>query len=101
MLQRLFQQIGFSWSVRATGLVSGVGCGISVLTVTANVFAGQKSKGSSSFGGPIYKDGCFILLAAGSFFVALGDFESFERKNLFLIGARSLHPILLHCGLRP
>lgn len=71
MLQHLFERVGFGWGVRVSALVSGVGCGVALLTLTA-LTPGQK-RGSCTFGlCSTFKDGRFNLLMVGSSLVALG-----------------------------
>ncbi|KAG7444069.1 MFS general substrate transporter [Guyanagaster necrorhizus] len=73
MLQHLFEHVGFGWGVRVSALVSGVGCGIALVTVTA-LTPGQK-RGRCSFRlCSTFKDGRFDFLMVGSSLVALGLF---------------------------
>ena len=73
MLESLFNHIGFGWGVRTAGLSSGLGCAIATLLIS--------SLSTHNAAGPFFeiqtiiqtvKDTRFALLAAGSWFVALG-----------------------------
>ncbi|KAF7300014.1 Monocarboxylate permease-like protein [Mycena kentingensis (nom. inval.)] len=75
MLERLFQQVGFGWAIRISGLVSGVGCCLALATVTR--YAPPKQRGAACRLGDTFRDSRFTLLAAGSCFVALGLFIPF------------------------
>ncbi|KAJ6475589.1 MFS general substrate transporter [Mycena sanguinolenta] len=74
LLQRLFQLVGFGWGVRISGLLSSVMCGIAVLTVTSASLKKQRATCQLS---ETLTDSRFLLLAAGSSFVALGLFIPF------------------------
>ncbi|KJA16292.1 hypothetical protein HYPSUDRAFT_147959 [Hypholoma sublateritium FD-334 SS-4] len=74
VIESLFEHIGFGWGVRTIGLSSGVGCAIATLLVS--------SLSTHNMPGPYFdiqtiKDTRFALLAAGSWFVALGLFIPF------------------------
>ena len=72
MLEALFERVGFGWAVRISGLVSAVGCGIALLTVTA-LTPRPGPKGQNSFSiMRAFQDRRFSLLIAGSVLVALG-----------------------------
>ncbi|KAJ7807453.1 MFS general substrate transporter [Mycena leptocephala] len=75
MLQRLFQLVGFGWGVRISGLISGVACCIAIATVTR--YAPPKQRGATCQLSETFRDSRFVLLAAGSSFVALGLFIPF------------------------
>ncbi|KIK70008.1 hypothetical protein GYMLUDRAFT_535541 [Collybiopsis luxurians FD-317 M1] len=72
MLQDLFERVGFGWGTRISGLLCGVLCGISVITVTSTRPAGQTPTQLSGL--KFLKDSNFMLLAAGGSLVALGCF---------------------------
>ncbi|KAJ7132725.1 major facilitator superfamily domain-containing protein [Mycena filopes] len=75
MLQRLFETVGFAWGVRISGLVTAAVCCIAVATVTR--YAPPKQRGATWKLLDTFKDARFVLLAAGSSFVALGLFIPF------------------------
>lgn len=80
ILQALFAKVGFGWGVRISGLVSGVLCAMATLMVSS-LFTQKKT-------GPYFDiktiaDLRFAFLAAGSFFVALG--ESNVSNGYFII----------------
>ncbi|KAJ7215604.1 MFS general substrate transporter [Mycena pura] len=75
MLQRLFQLVGFGWGVRISGLMSGVLCCAALATVTR--YAPPKQRGAVCKLSDTFRDSRFVLLAAGSCFVALGLFIPF------------------------
>ncbi|KAJ6460074.1 MFS general substrate transporter [Mycena vitilis] len=75
MLQRLFALVGFGWGVRISGLISGLVCCIAIATVTR--YAPPKQRGATCRLSETFTDSRFVLLAAGSCFVALGLFIPF------------------------
>jgi len=86
VLQHLFESVGFGWAVRITALLSGLLSVIAVLTVTT-ALAPQRSLTQNAAGnGETYdglrlamktlKDLRFVLLAAGSCLVALGEHQT-------------------------
>ncbi|KAJ7621068.1 MFS general substrate transporter [Roridomyces roridus] len=75
MLTRLFELVGFGWGVRISGLLSGVCCCIAIAAVTR--YAPPKQRGAASKLSETFRDSRFVLLAAGSCFVALGLFIPF------------------------
>ncbi|KAF7320498.1 Monocarboxylate permease-like protein [Mycena chlorophos] len=92
MLQRLFEQYGFAWGVRISGLVSGVICCIALATVTrytpptSKLFPNESTTSTAST--PYrkspppallhaFRDARFVLLATGASLVALGLFVPF------------------------
>jgi predicted MFS family arabinose efflux permease len=77
MLQRLFQLVGFGWGVRISGLISGVACCIAIATVTR--YAPPKQRGATCQLSETFRDSRFVLLAAGSSFVALGALTRHAR----------------------
>ncbi|KXN85072.1 Riboflavin transporter MCH5 [Leucoagaricus sp. SymC.cos] len=86
MLQHLFERIGFAWGVRASALVSGVGCLLATLTVSNNrkmvknsnnLPCEQARKSAPYVDLTAFKDPRFSLLALGSSFVALGLYIPF------------------------
>ncbi|KAF9465811.1 MFS general substrate transporter [Collybia nuda] len=74
MLQQLFEAVGFGWGVRIAGLVSAVCCVTATLTVTS-LSSAKKSGPCANI--KTFSDFRYILLAAGSSFVALGLFIPF------------------------
>jgi MFS family permease len=72
-LKALFDRVGFEWGVRVSGLISGVCCGIAVLTVTT---IEKDITGKVNSSKPLL-DTPFVMLTAGSAFVALGIFFDF------------------------
>ncbi|KAF7345139.1 putative transporter MCH4 [Mycena sanguinolenta] len=74
LLRRLFQLVGFGWGVRISGLLSGVMCCVGTLTVTS---ASLKKQRMTCRFSETLADSRFLLLAAGSSFVALGLFIPF------------------------
>ncbi|KAF9009169.1 MFS general substrate transporter [Hymenopellis radicata] len=74
MLEALFKRVGFGWAVRISGLVSAVGCGIALMTLTA-LTPRPGPKGQSEFSlRKTFKDSKFNYLIGGSGLVALGLF---------------------------
>ena len=69
-MEHLFSTVGFAWTLRIVGMISCLGCGISVLTVTSTLPVGQKP--ARRLGTWIVKDRNFGLLSLGGVFVALG-----------------------------
>ncbi|KAH9480098.1 MFS transporter asaE [Psilocybe cubensis] len=74
ILQRLFESVGFGWGARISGLASGAGCVAATLMVSS--FSAQRKPGPW-FDIKVLSDASFILLSAGSCFVALGMFIPF------------------------
>lgn len=72
MMQPLFERIGFGWGIRTIALVGGVGCTAATLMVTC---LSAKKKPGPYFDVTTISDSKFILLAVGSCFVALGQFQ--------------------------
>ncbi|KAJ7069261.1 major facilitator superfamily domain-containing protein [Mycena amicta] len=85
MLQRLFEQYGFAWGVRISGLISGALCCIALATVTRYTPPAAKFNTASVDTVPYikstvkstFRDARFVLLAAGAALVALGLFIPF------------------------
>ena len=71
ILQSLFTNVGFSWGVRISGLVSSLICGISSLMVSSIYI--QKKAAGPYFDISTVADIRFALLATGSVFVVLGE----------------------------
>ncbi|KAF4621798.1 hypothetical protein D9613_012085 [Agrocybe pediades] len=71
VLQGLFSRVGFGWGVRISGLVSGVGCVAATIMVSS---LSLPKKPGPYFDIKTVADRKFLLLAAGSFFVALVDY---------------------------
>jgi predicted MFS family arabinose efflux permease len=72
IMRHLFDVIGFGWTLRVMGLISAVGCSVAVVAVSSN-------KPPVPTPGPwinfkMFREPCFALLSAGSFFIALGLF---------------------------
>ncbi|OJA10373.1 hypothetical protein AZE42_08715 [Rhizopogon vesiculosus] len=72
MLRQLFSRVGYAWTVRASTLLSVACCLMSLVTVKSK---GRK-KCTAWMDVKVFKDGCFMLLAIGSF-VCLGIFTPF------------------------
>ncbi|KAF7310195.1 Monocarboxylate permease-like protein [Mycena indigotica] len=77
MLERLFQRVGFGWAVRISGLLSGTVCCVALATVTRYAPPKQRSASTRMIIADTIRDSRFVLLAAGSCFVALGLFIPF------------------------
>ncbi|KAJ7040037.1 MFS general substrate transporter [Mycena alexandri] len=75
MLQRLFERVGFGWGVRISGLLTAFVCCTAIATVTR--YAPLKQRGAICKLSETFRDPRFVLLAAGSSFVALGLFIPF------------------------
>jgi len=90
MLQRLFQQTGFGWGVRISGFISGAGCMVATILTTS---VPQPKRVDNWSGVKALTDVRFVLLTAGSCFVAFGKHPSLF---LFLLPFANL---VLRCSL--
>ncbi|KAI3618204.1 monocarboxylate permease-like protein [Moniliophthora roreri] len=63
MLQQLFEKVGFGWTVRISGLLSGVLCLVAIFTVSASRHP-EKHAGRSGLSVNKLQDARFLLLAA-------------------------------------
>ncbi|KAF8549744.1 MFS general substrate transporter [Imleria badia] len=76
MLRYLFNKVGFGWTVRISALNTAVLCVVAILTVRLGRPTNKRTTGLV-LEARVIKDGRFLLLAAGSFFVCLGIFTPY------------------------
>ncbi|PIL34880.1 MFS general substrate transporter [Ganoderma sinense ZZ0214-1] len=75
MYQALFTRLGFAWTVRITGFVTLVLCGIAIVTVKSNLSTPTQSQPWLNL--RMFRDLPYILVIIGSVLICLGLFIPF------------------------
>ncbi|KAH9849494.1 MFS general substrate transporter [Lenzites betulinus] len=75
MYQQLFIKVGFAWTVRISGFISLVLCGVAVATVTSRL--AKRQQDTPWFDPRVFRDAPFRLVVAGSILISFGLFIPF------------------------